>query len=121
MKKLVISIGINAIAMWAAAWILGGADMVDGIVGWLFLAVIFGVVNTVIKPIIKLFSLPFTIITLGLFTLVINAAMLGLTMWIAGMFDFNTGFFKGFWSLFLAAIIISVVSALLNWILPESE
>ncbi len=121
MKRMLISIIVNAIALWAAAWILGGGDMVDGVLGWLFLAVIFGLVNTFIKPIIKLFSLPFTIITLGLFTLVINAAMLALTMWIAGLMDFNMGFFSSVWSIFLAAIIISVVSALLNWILPDGD
>lgn len=121
MKKILISIVVNAIALWAAAWILGGGDMVDGVMGWLFLAVIFGLVNTFIKPIIKLFSLPFTILTLGLFTLVINAIMLALTMWIAGMFDITTGFFSGFWEIFLAAIIVSVVSAVLTSILPDND
>ena len=121
MKKILISVIVNALALWAAAWIMGGGDMVDGILGWLFLAVIFGLVNTFIKPIIKLFSLPFTVITLGLFTLVINAAMLALTMWIAGILNFTTGFFSSIWAIFLAAIIISVVSALLNWILPDGD
>ena len=123
MKKILISIIVNALALWAAAWIMGGGDMVmdNGIFGWLFLAVIFGLVNTFIKPIIKLFSLPFTVITLGLFTLVINAAMLALTMWIAGILDFTTGFFSSIWAIFLASIIISVVSALLSWILPDGD
>ena len=126
MKKILISTFINAIALWAAAWILGGGDVAkqDSILGWLFLAVIFGLVNTFVKPIVKLFSLPFTVITLGLFTLVINAAMLMLTMWIAGMLDFGGGFLSGVgvaWQIFLAAIIISVVSALLSWILPDGD
>ena len=121
MKKILISIFVNAVALWAAAWILGGGDMVDGVMGWIVLAIIFGLVNTFIKPIIKLFSLPLTVLTLGLFTLVINDAMLALTMLIAGMLHFETGFFKGIWSIFLAAIIISVVSAVLNWILPDGD
>ncbi len=121
MKKTAISIIINAIALWAAAWILGGGDMMDGVLSWLLLAIIFGLVNTFIKPVIKLFSLPFTILTLGLFTLVINAAMLALTMWIAKMMDFSTGFFSGFWEIFLAAIIVSVVSAVLNSILADDD
>ena len=121
MKKILISIFINAIALWAAAWILGGADVVDGVFGWLMLAVIFGLVNTFIKPIINLFSLPFTVLTLGLFTLVINAAMLMLTMWIANVLSFSGGFLGTIWAIFLAAIIISVVSALLSWILPDGD
>lgn len=119
MKKMLISIVINAIALWAAAWILGGGDMIDGVLGWLFLAVIFGLVNTFIKPIIKLFSLPFTILTLGLFTLIINAVMLALTIWVAKMLGITTWFFSGFWEIFLAAIIVSVVSGILTSVLDD--
>ncbi len=121
MKKIITSIIINAIALWSAAWILGGADIVDGILGWLFLAIIFGLMNTFIKPIVKLLSLPFTIITLGLFTLVINTIVLMLTMWVAGILNFNGGFFSSIWAIFIAAIIVSIVSSLLNLILPDDN
>ena len=105
-------LGINAAALWlAAAWVRGFE-----IEGWQSLvaaAAIFAVVNAVIKPVAKLLGLPVTCLTMGLFALLINAAMLALTAWIAGQFDFNVEI-DGFLAAFLAALLISVVSTLLS-------
>lgn len=105
-------LGINAAALWlAAAWIRGFE-----IEGWQSLvaaAVIFAVVNAVIKPVATLMGLPVTCLTLGLFALLINAAMLALTAWIAGLFDFDVEI-DGFVAALLAAVLISVVSTLLS-------
>ncbi|GAA2739780.1 phage holin family protein [Kitasatospora cinereorecta] len=105
---------INALAIWVAAWI------VDGIVlsgdGWqdktltvIAVALVFGVVNFLIKPLVKLFSLPLFILTLGLITFVINALMLWLTSWASDKLslDFHV---EGFWAALLGSLIISVVS-----------
>ena len=105
-------LGINAAALWlAAAWVPGFE-----IEGWQALvaaAVIFAVVNAVIKPVAMLLGLPVTCLTMGLFALLINAAMLALTAWIAGQFDFNVEI-DGFLAAFLAALLVSVVSTLLS-------
>ncbi len=105
-------LGINAAALWlAAAWIRGFE-----IEGWQSLvaaAVIFATVNAVIKPVAKLLGLPISCLTLGLFALLINAAMLALTAWIASQFDFDVEI-DGFVAAFLAALLISVVSTLLS-------
>ena len=105
-------LGINAAALWlAAAWVRGFE-----IEGWQSLvaaAVIFAVVNAAIKPVAELMGLPITCLTLGLFALLINAAMLALTAWIAGLFDFDVEI-DGFLAAFLAALLVSVASTLLS-------
>ena len=76
-------------------------------------AVIFAAVNAVIKPVAQLMGLPISCLTLGVFALLINAAMLALTAWIAGLFDFDVEI-DGFIAAFLAALLVSVVSTLLS-------
>ncbi len=110
--SLAIRLGINAGALWlAAAWVRG----ID-IEGWpslLGAAAIFGVVNALIKPVAQVLGCPLTCLTLGLFALVINAAMLALTAWIAGLFDLDVRV-DGFWAAFLGALLVSFVSTMLS-------
>ncbi|MGX4731537.1 phage holin family protein [Kitasatospora griseola] len=114
MKNFVIKTLINAVAIWIAAWIVNGITLEGG--DWqhkaitvLAVALVFGVVNFAIKPLVKLFSLPLFILTLGLVTFVINALMLWLTSWASDKLslDFHV---QGFWPALLGALIISVVS-----------
>ena len=76
-------------------------------------SVIFGLVNTMIKPFVRSLGFPLTCLTLGLFALVINAAMLVLTAWIAGLLDLAVQV-DGFWSAFLGALLVGFVSVVLN-------
>lgn len=126
--RFVIRVIINAIALWVTAWLLSGPINIQGSL-WTFLllGVVFGVVNAVIRPVVRLFSLPLTCITLGLFTFVINALMLLLTFW---LFDFFAGskvvsisgnwFQQLLWAI-VASIIISIVSGVLSWVLPDHK
>ncbi|MGK5530706.1 phage holin family protein [Streptomyces sp. URMC 129] len=103
----------NAVALAAAVWLvgditLGEADASTGskTVTLLIVALIFGLVNLIVKPVVKLLSLPLLILSLGLFTLVINALMLMLTSALAGdAFEVD-----GFWPALLGGLIISIVS-----------
>ena len=115
---------VNAVALLVAAWLvpgirLGSAGRAPGGNDWATLAVvalIFGVVNAVIRPIVILLSLPLEILTLGLFTFVINALMLLLTSGIAQRLDL--GFLvDGFRAAFVGALVVSVVSFLLSRLL----
>ena len=110
--SLVIRLGINAAALWLAAeWVRGFE-----IEGWQSLvatATIFGVVNAMIKPVAQLLGCPLTCLTLGLFVLMINAAMLALTVWIAGWFDLDVKI-DGFWAALFGALLVSFVSAVLG-------
>ena len=110
--SLVIRLGINAAALWLAAeWVRGFE-----IEGWQSLvatATIFGVVNAMLKPVAHFLGFPLTCLTLGLFVLLINAAMLALTVWIAGWFDLNVEI-DGFWAALFGALLVSFVSAVLS-------
>ena len=117
--KLILRIIINAIAIWVTTLVLPGLSFSGDLVGLLIAAVIFGLVNAFIRPIVKLLALPITLITLGLFTLVINTLMLLLTVWLSGALTLEGGIIQGFLTAFLGAIIISIVSTILSWILPD--
>ena len=122
--RILLRILINVIAIGITIWLLPAftTNAQNELLGILVVAVIFGLVNAFIRPIVKLISLPITCLTLGLFTLVINAAMLLLTSWFSGGFLDITGnaLEKFFWA-FVGAIIISIVSGILGWFLPDDR
>jgi putative membrane protein len=103
---------INAVALWlAAAWVRG--IEIEGLPSLLATAAIFGLVNALIKPLAQLIGFPVTCLTLGLFALVINAAMLGLTAWIAGGLGLEVRI-DGFLAALLGALLVGFVSAVLS-------
>ena len=110
--SLAVRLGINAAALWVAAeWVRGFE--IDGWPSLLATAAIFAAVNAVIKPVADVLGIPFSCLTFGLFALLINAAMLALTAWIAGQFDLDVEI-DGFVAAFLAALLVSFVSAVLS-------
>jgi putative membrane protein len=110
---------INAAALWLAATVVPGIHA-GGAGSILAVALVFGIVNVLIRPVLKLLTCPIILLTLGLFTLVVNALMLMLTAWIGKGFgiDFTV---DGFVPAFLGALLVSVVSTLLDWILVRGE
>lgn len=123
--RFVIWVVVNALALAAAAWLLGGIEVTgdttqDRVITLVLVALIFGVVNAVVEPIVKLLSLPLIILTLGLFLLVINAAMLLLTGWLSE--QFGLGFtVDGFWTAVLGGIIITIATWILEAVLPSGD
>jgi putative membrane protein len=113
---------INAVALWVAAWAIPGITLGEGkttgetLLTLLGVAVIFGLVNLIIKPIVKLLSIPFIILTLGLFIFIVNALMLSLTSWLAGVFDLAFHVEHFFWDAVLGALIITFVELLLGFV-----
>ncbi|NUR09849.1 MAG: phage holin family protein [Nocardioidaceae bacterium] len=120
--RFVVWVVVNALALATAAWLLDGITVTGDSTGrrvltMLVVGLIFGLVNGIIAPVVKLLSLPFILLTLGLLIFVINALMLLLTSWIAGLFD--VGFHvDGFWTAVLGAIIVSIATWVLELILP---
>jgi putative membrane protein len=110
---LLVRFVVNVAALWVAQWLVRGFD-IESAGALVFGAIIFGVVNAVIRPVLAFVTCLLTIITLGLFTLILNTIMLGLTAWIAGLFDLAFEV-DGLIAAFLGALVISVVSTLLNW------
>lgn len=112
--KLILRWIFNAVAVWVAALLLEGITLDGNWVDLFLVGLVMGLVNAVIKPILKLLALPITIVTLGLFTLVINAGMLGLVAWIMPTLAVD-----GFITALLGGILISIVSTLLNWFIDN--
>src|SRR5262249_26076706 len=100
---------VNAAALWIATRIVPGVTYIGGWLPFLGVALVFGAVNAVIRPLAKVLTFPLIIVTLGLFSLVINACMLLLTSALSGAFGF--GFeVHGFWAAFLGSLVVSLVS-----------
>jgi putative membrane protein len=122
LTKLLVSWFINAVALAAAVQLVGGITVSDGD-GWAAVAVtaiIFGLVNALIRPLVAFFTCLINILTLGLFTLIINALMLWLSSWIAG--QLGVGFHvDGFLPALLGALLISVVSFFLSLIFKDED
>lgn len=127
---LVLRLIINAVAIWlAAAWvdkidIIYPAEKGTGVkvLVVLVIAAIFTVVNALVKPIVKLLSLPLVIVTLGLFLLVINALMLLLTAKITEAASSEYGLqVTGFWTALVGGIIISLVNWILGILVPDND
>ncbi|WP_406861975.1 phage holin family protein [Streptomyces sp. HUAS MG47] len=125
MKNFVVKTIANAGALAVATWLLSDITLTGTSTGrkiWtlILVALVFGLVNFLVKPLVKLLSLPLFILTLGLFTLVINALMLLLTSWLADKLDLSFHV-EGFWTAVLGGLIISVVSWALNLVLPDGK
>ena len=123
--RFLIWVVVNALALAAAAWLIEGirvegSSTEEQVITLVVVALIFGVVNAVVEPIVKLLSLPFIILTLGLFLIVINAAMLLLTSWISG--ELGRRFeVEGFWTAVLGAIVITISTWILEVVLPDGR
>jgi putative membrane protein len=120
--KFLIWVTVNALALAAATWLLDDISVTgdNEALTMIGVALIFGVVNAVVAPIVKLLSLPFILLTLGLLLFVINALMLLLTEWLANQFGLNFHV-DGFWTAVLGAIIITIATWVLELVLPEGD
>jgi putative membrane protein len=121
--RIVVRVLVNAAALAVATWLIGGITVGPGSTGakalWLVaVAAVFGLVNALIRPLVKLLTLPLFLLTLGLFAFVVNALMLLLTSWISDLLDLPFHV-DGFWSALLGAIVISVASFVINAALPD--
>jgi putative membrane protein len=130
MRSFIGRVLINGLALWVASWILPGldistsattdvvaqtgvaqgTDVAGTVLAYLFIGLIFGLVNAFIRPLVSILSLPITILTLGLFTIVISAAMLYLTSWISSFTPVHFTIDSFFWTAVLGAIIITLIS-----------
>lgn len=106
---LLIRILIYAASLWVAIFVVPGLELENGLLALLIIALIFAGVNAVIRPIVTILSLPFILLTLGLFLLIVNWAMLAITIWISGILDLGISS-DGFGSTFIGAIIVAIVA-----------
>ncbi len=106
---LIINWAITALAVWIAAELVDGIQLV-GLKNILLVSLVLGLLNVYIKPILKLLTFPLTILTFGLFLVVINTGLLLLTEWIAGKVDQISFAIDGYLPAIIGAIIISIVT-----------
>ncbi len=119
MTHLLIRWAVNALALWVAVAIVPGlAYRGESAVSLLIIALIFGLVNALVRPILVLLTCPLIVLTLGLFVLIINGVMLSLTIWLSDML--NLGLVSdSFLSTMLGALVISVVSGVINLVVRD--
>lgn len=116
MRNFVIRLFVNAAALSVAAYLVPGIQLTGGAGNALFVAFIFGLVNALLKPLAMLLSLPFLLLTLGLFTFVVNAVMLMVT---AGLTDALA--VSGLWSAMVGSLVVSIVSTVLGGMLKDKR
>jgi len=118
---------VGGLALWLTSFVVSGitfgqsGDWTAVLVNVLLVALVFGAVNSFIKPVLKFFGFPFIVLTLGLFSWVINAWMLLLTSWLAeklGLAFHVDGFW---WSAVWGALVVTIVSMVINAILPDRD
>ncbi|HLS25227.1 MAG TPA: phage holin family protein [Beutenbergiaceae bacterium] len=124
--RFILRLIISGVAIWVAALWIDGIE-IDSDGTWqntvfvlAVVALIFTIVNTLVKPLVKIVSLPLYVLTLGLFFLVVNALMLLLTSWLSGLVGVGLEV-EGFWTAVLGALVISLVTLVLNLIIPSTE
>jgi putative membrane protein len=106
----------NVVALFVAAWILSGISYGDQWWTLFIAAAVFTLINAWVKPVLTILSLPFIVVTLGLFYFLINVFMLYVTDWVVPDFEI-----RSFWWAVLAAIIVSLVNGLMNLVLPDPD
>lgn len=120
--RLIVRLIINALALWIAIELVPGLTFEGSNISLLIIALIFGLVNALVRPIIILLTCPLVVLTLGLFILVVNTIMLSLTIWLSGPEVFDLGLMSSsFGATFLGALIISVVSGVMTGLLKDER
>lgn len=120
MTKFILRFLINAIALYLAIYLLPGLELLSGTASIIWLALIFGIVNALFRPLLKFLTCPLIILTLGLFTLVINTFLFWLTSVIGQSFGIALVISDPvWWNAFLGGLVVSVVSVLMTMILKD--
>jgi len=118
--RFLIRLLVNAAALWVATRLVPGVSYSGGWLPFLGVALVFGIVNAVVRPVARLFALPLVVLTLGLFLLVVNGLMLWLTSAMAGVL--GLGFHvTGFWAAFFGALVVSIVSTLISFVAADKQ
>ena len=118
MTKFIIRWGINAAALYAAVWLVPGIEFRGNWIGVLWLALISGLLNALVRPLLKILTCPLIILTLGLFTVVVNTIMLLLTSRIGQALGIGLTV-DGFWTAVLGSLVISLVSVVMSVIFRD--
>jgi|SRR5579864_7572611 len=117
--SFIVRLLVNAVALWAATRVVPGVTYAGDVLPFLGVALVFGLVNATLRPIAKVLTFPLIIVTLGIFSLVVNGLMLWLTSGLSGALGLNFHV-RGFWAAFLGALVVSIVGTLLSVMVRET-
>lgn len=129
MAAFAIKVGVNAVAIWVATLVVSGIEVGGGpgeglpeqVFTFVVIGVLFGIVNAVIKPLVRVLAFPLYVLTLGLFTFIVNALMLQITSWVAEATPLTFHIDDFFWTAVLAAVVVTLVSMVLHLPLPDGR
>ncbi len=128
MRNFLVKTGINAVALWVATLVVSGIHLADANSTWtskvvtiVLVALVFGLVNAVLGPIARMLSFPARVLTLGLFTFVVNAFLLQVTAWLSKPLGLSFSIDTFFWNAVFAAVVVTVVSWALSLVLPDGD
>lgn len=128
MKGFLIKTIVNGIALWVAALAVAGINLGENdrslatrLLTIFLVALLFGLINAIVKPVAQFFAFPAIVLTLGLFTLIINAAMLWLTSWFSEQVGLDFSVDNFFWTSVIGGIVITLVSMVLNVFMPDDR
>lgn len=120
MRSLLMHWAFNAAALWVAAYFITGLDFNGTLLELILVAAVFGLVNSLLRPLLTVLTCPLIVLTLGIFTLVINALMLMVTGWLS--LRWGLGFtVTGFWPAFWGGLVIGIVSLMLSLLFSPSK
>jgi putative membrane protein len=120
LRSLLLHWILNAAALWVATALIPGLDFNGGPGKLLLVAAVFGIVNSTLRPLLTILTCPLIVLTLGLFTLVLNALMLMVTGWLSE--SWNLGFtVSGFWAAFFGGLVVGIVSLILSMAIAPKE
>lgn len=118
MRSFLLRVLANVVAIWLATMLvpgveIGGTELSDRALTVVLVSLVFGVVNVVLRPIVRVVTFPLYVLTLGLFTFVVNALLLWFTAWLSGELGLDFAI-EGFVPALLASLVVSIVSVGFN-------
>jgi putative membrane protein len=116
---LLIRLAITAVGFWITSWLLSGMEMSGGVFGYLWVAVLFGLVNAIIGTILRILTLPLTLVTLGLIAVVVNAVLLEITDALTSHLTIDEFFWTAIWASIILAVVVVVLEFVLALVLAR--
>jgi putative membrane protein len=118
---LLISWAVLAVAFAVTSWLLDGMDVTGGFWGYLWVSLLFGIVNAIIGTILRIITFPLTLLTLGLFSIIVNALLLQITDGLSDHFTIDEFWWTAIWGAIIMAIVLVVLNVIVSSLLPRRE
>ena len=112
LRRFLLSWLVVAVAFGITAWLLDGVSVSGGLTGYLWISLLFGIINAIVGTILRILSLPFIILTLGLVLVLINAVVLAITDSLTGDLTIQSFFWDAIW----AAVVLSIATVVVGWV-----